>query len=146
LRIHIGSDHAGYRLKEVIEHHLIDQGHDVTDVGADSEESVDYPLFARAVGLAVGMGEADAGILVCGTGLGMSIAANKVRGIRAVQVTDPEFAEMTRRHNDANVLALAGRYTDDETAKKIVDVFLNTPFEGGRHMRRLDQISDIERS
>jgi ribose 5-phosphate isomerase B len=144
LRIHIGSDHAGFPLKETVKAYLLSQGHDVTDVGADSEESVDYPIFAQEVGLAVSMGRADSGILVCGTGLGMAIAANKVRGVRAVQITDPAFAELTRRHNDANVLSLAGRFTDEETAKRIVDTFLNTPFEGGRHVRRVEQIHEIE--
>lgn len=144
MRIHIGSDHAGYRLKEAVKMHVTALGHDVTDVGAVSEDSVDYPVFAEAVGHAVSRGEADLGILVCGTGLGMAIAANKVRGVRAVQVSDPGMAELARRHNDANVLTLAGRFTDEATAIRVVDAFLTTPFEGGRHARRLDQIRDME--
>jgi ribose 5-phosphate isomerase B len=144
VRIHIGSDHAGYKLKESVKTLLLKEGHEVTDVGADSEESVDYPLYAGPVARAVAAHDADLGILVCGTGLGMEIAANKVRGVRAVQVNDPEFAKMARRHNDANVLTLAGRYTDVATAARIVDAFVSTPFEGGRHTRRVDQIADIE--
>ena len=146
MHIHIGSDHAGFELKEAMKAYLAGEGHVVTDVGARSEESVDYPVFARTVGEAVADGTAEAGVLVCGTGLGMAIAANKVPGVRAVQLTDPTFAELTRRHNDANVLTLAGRFTDLETAKRIVDVFLATPFEGGRHAKRVDQIHAIEKS
>lgn len=144
MRIHIGSDHAGYKLKESVKALLVKEGHAVTDVGADSEESVDYPLYAGPVARAVAAHEADLGILVCGTGLGMEIAANKVRGVRAVQVNDPEFARMAREHNNANVLTLAGRYIDAETAGRIVDAFISTPFAGGRHERRIDQITDLE--
>lgn len=144
MRIHIGSDHAGYALKEQVKAHLVASGHEVTDVGAPSEESVDYPLFAGKVGRAVAAREADFGVLVCGTGLGMAIAANKVHGVRAVQVNDPEFARMARMHNDANVVTLAGRYIDADRAAEIVDTFLATPFEGGRHTRRVDEIADIE--
>jgi len=144
MRIRIGSDHAGFELKESVRAHLESSGHDVLDVGAHSVDSVDYPDFAQQVGRAVAGGDADFGVLVCGTGLGMAIAANKVRGVRAVQVTDPEFAKMARAHNDANVLTLAGRYTDPATAAVIVDTFLGTPFESGRHQRRVDLIAGIE--
>lgn len=144
MRIHIGADHAGFALKEVVKAHLVERGHSVTDVGAFSGDPVDYPLVAGPVACAVANGGADAGVLVCGTGLGMAIAANKVPGVRAVQVGSPEFAEMSRRHNDANVVTLAGRSTPPETAFAIVDAFLGTPFEGGRHQRRVDQISAIE--
>jgi len=144
MRIRIGSDHAGFTLKESVKAHLLSQGHDVTDEGPPTEDSVDYPVYAGKVARAVAAGDADFGILLCGTGLGMEIAANKVRGIRAVQVSDPEFAKMARAHNNANVLTLAGRYTDEPTADKIVDTFLATPFEGGRHERRVDLIGDIE--
>lgn len=144
MRIRIGSDHAGFRLKESVKAHLVAQGHDVHDEGPATEDSVDYPVYAGKVARAVAAGEADLGVLVCGTGLGMEIAANKVRGVRAVQVSDPEFAKMARAHNDANVLTLAGRYTDEATAARIVDTFLATPFEGGRHARRVDQITDME--
>ena len=146
MRIHIGSDHAGFALKESVRAHLEEAGHDVTDVGAYSEDSVDYPLVAEEVGRAVAGGAADVGVLVCGTGLGMAIAANKVDGVRAVQVNTAEFAEMSRRHNDANVVTLAGRSISDDTAFAIVDAFLTTLFEGGRHQRRVDQISALEDS
>lgn len=146
VRLHIGSDHAGFAMKEAVKAHLSEAGHAVTDVGAFSEDSVDYPPIAALVGAAVVSGDADLGVLVCGTGLGMAIAANKVDGVRAVQVNDVAFARMARRHNDANVITLAGRSTDLETAFAIVDAFLSTEFEGGRHQRRLDQITDIESS
>jgi ribose 5-phosphate isomerase B len=144
LRIHIGADHAGFPLKEDVKAHLLSLGHDVTDVGAGSEDSVDYPVFAAAVARAVSRGDADAGVLVCGTGLGMAIAANKVAGVRAVQVADPEFARLSRRHNDANVVTLAGRFIDADTAFAIVDAFLDEPFEGGRHAGRVEQIRALE--
>ena len=144
MRIHLGSDHAGFPLKESVKSHLLSEGHDVTDVGTHSEDAVDYPLIAGLVGRAVASGDADFGVLVCGTGLGMAIAANKVGGVRAVQVNDPEFAAMSRRHNDANVVTLAGRSITAETAASIVDTFLATEFEGGRHQRRVDEITSIE--
>lgn len=146
MRIHIGSDHAGFALKEAVRAHLAAEGHTVSDVGAFSEDSVDYPLIAEQVGRAVAGGQADLGVLVCGTGLGMAVAANKVRGVRAVQVNDVEFAQMSRRHNDANVVTLAGRFTPRATALEIVDAFLGTDFEGGRHQRRVDEIAAIEDS
>jgi ribose 5-phosphate isomerase B len=144
MRIRIGSDHAGFQLKEAVKAHLVAQGHDVFDEGPATKDSVDYPVYAGKVARSVAAGEADFGVLVCGTGLGMAIAANKVHGIRAVQISDPEFARMARAHNNANVLTLAGRYTDEATAARIVDTFLSTPFEGGRHQHRVEQISDIE--
>jgi ribose 5-phosphate isomerase B len=144
VRIHLGSDHAGFPLKESVKAHLLAGGHAVTDVGAYSEDSVDYPLVAEEVGRAVADDGADAGVLVCGTGLGMAIAANKVSGVRAVQVNDPAFAEMSRRHNDANVVTLAGRSISIQQAADILDAFLSTEFEGGRHQRRIDQIAAIE--
>jgi ribose 5-phosphate isomerase B len=142
--ITIGADHAGFPLKQAVKAHLIAAGHAVTDVGAHSTESVDYPLIAGAVADDVASGAAESGVLVCGTGLGMAIAANKVRGVRAVQVNDVAFAEMARRHNDANVVTLAGRSIDEATAFAIVDAFLATAFEGGRHQQRVDQISALE--
>jgi ribose 5-phosphate isomerase B len=144
VRIHIGADHAGFALKESVKEHLVSAGHDVTDVGAFSEESVDYPVIAEKVGRAVARGDAERGVLVCGTGLGMAIAANKVDGVRAVQVNTTAFAEMSRRHNDANVVTLAGRSIGTDDAVAIVDAFLATGFEGDRHQRRVDQISAIE--
>lgn len=145
MRIAIGSDHAGFDLKEHVEAHLKRRGHDVVDVGTNGSASVDYPDFARQVGETVGRGDADFGVLVCGSGLGMAIAANKVAGVRAVQVMDAEMAKMSRLHNDANVVTLAGRYLEPERADEIVDTFLSTGFEGGRHQRRLDKITELER-
>lgn len=144
MRICIGADHAGFALKEAVRDHLCAAGHEISDVGAFSEDSVDYPLVAEQVGSAVAEGSADVGVLVCGTGLGMAIAANKVRGVRAVQVNTPEFAAMARRHNDANVITLAGRSISESDAFATVDAFLATDFEGGRHQRRVEQISAIE--
>ncbi len=145
MRIHVGADHAGFRLKEHVKAYLERAGHEVVDVGTHWEESVDYPDFARLVAEAVASGEADRGILVCGTGIGMAIAANKVPGVRAVQATDVEFARLARLHNDANVLTLPGRFMEGEQAEPIVEVFLSTPFEGGRHQRRIDEIAALER-
>jgi len=144
VRITIGADHAGFPLKEAVKAHLVSAGHAVTDVGTHSTDSVDYPVIAGAVAADVASGVAELGVLVCGTGLGMAIAANKVAGVRAVQVNDVAFAEMARRHNDANVLALGGRSVDEATAFAITDAFLATAFEGGRHQRRVDQITGME--
>ena len=144
MRVVVGSDHAGFEQKERLAQHLRDTGYEVIDVGTNDEESVDYPDFAIAAARKVAAGEADLGVLVCGTGLGMAIAANKVRGVRAVQVNDVAFAEMSRRHNDANVVTLAGRSIGEDAAFAIVDAFLGTAFEGGRHQNRIDQISAME--
>jgi len=146
MRIAIGSDHAGFELKEQVKARLLDRGHDVVDVGTDGPASVDYPDFARQVGEAVARAEVDFGVLVCGSGLGMAIAANKVAGVRAVQVTDAEMARMSRLHNDANVVTLGGRYLQPEHAGEIVDTFLSTAFEGGRHQPRIDKITALERT
>ncbi|TDB38756.1 MAG: ribose 5-phosphate isomerase B [Actinobacteria bacterium] len=144
MRLYVGSDHAGFALKEHVREHLEHEGYEVVDVGTHTEESVDYPDFARQVGEAVAAGDADYGVLVCGSGLGMAIAANKVDGVRAVQVMDTEMAKMSRMHNDANIVTLAGRYTEPEIADAIVDTFLATAFEGGRHQNRVDKIAAIE--
>jgi ribose 5-phosphate isomerase B len=144
MRLYVGSDHAGFELKEQVREHLEQAGHDVVDVGTHSEQSVDYPDFARQVGEAVASGDAEYGILVCGSGLGMAIAANKVDGVRAVQIMDTEMAKMSRMHNDANVVTLPGRYIKPETADAIVDTFLATAFEGGRHQGRVDKITSME--
>lgn len=144
MRIIVGSDHAGFELKEHFKDYLEQAGHDVFDVGTTSEESVDYPDYARSVGEAVAAGDADLGILACGSGLGMAIAANKVDGVRAVQVMDPELATMARMHNDANVLTLPGRYMTTEQADAVIDAFLGATFEGGRHQKRVDKITEIE--
>jgi ribose 5-phosphate isomerase B len=145
MRIALGSDHAGYVLKTAVAKHLVDGGHDVIDLGTDSEESVDYPGFCAAVGRAVVSGEADYGIVMGGSGQGEQIAANKVHGVRAALCLDEFTARMAREHNDANVLSLGGRIVAEHFAMNIVDVFLDTAFEGGRHVARLDQISQIEK-
>ncbi len=144
MRLYLGADHAGYQLKETLKAYLLDEGHDVVDVGAVSEDSVDYPHFAARVGRAVARGDGERGILVCGTGVGMAISANKVRGVRAANVTTAEFARLARAHNNANVVTLAGRYTSADDAKEIVDAFLGTEFEGARHSRRIDAIQQLE--
>jgi ribose 5-phosphate isomerase B len=144
MRITIGADHAGFELKEAVKAHLIAAGHAVTDVGTYSAEPVDYPLIAATVARDVSSGAAEAGVLACGTGMGMAIVANKVRGVRAVQVNDVAFAEIARKHNDANVVSLAGRSVDEAAAFAIVDAFLSTAFEGGRHQRRVDQINAMD--
>jgi ribose 5-phosphate isomerase B len=144
VRIAIGSDHAGFRLKEAVKSRLAEQGIDTIDVGTDGEASVDYPDYAAAVAGKVMSGTVDRGILVCGTGIGMAIAANKVHGIRAASATDLESARLSRTHNDANVLALGARITPPDLALDMVQVFLDTPFAGGRHQRRIDKISALE--
>ena len=145
MRIAIGCDHAGFRLKEQIRGYLQESKHAVTDFGTHSEESVDYPDFATQVAQAVAAGQHEFGILVCSTGIGMSIAANKVPGIRAGLCSTPDQGRLTREHNDANVLCLGQRDLATSTALEIVGAFLGTPFEGGRHERRVNKIRDLER-
>jgi ribose 5-phosphate isomerase B len=145
MRIAVGSDHAGFELKQLVRPLLDSAGHEVVDVGTNSEESTDYPRHAADAARLVASGEADRAVIVCGSGVGVSIVANKVDGVRAVNAHDPEEAEMSRRHNDANVLALAGRRLDPADAEGIVERFLETEFEGGRHERRVDQIAAVER-
>lgn len=140
----IGADHAGYQLKEAIKKHLHDNGIEFLDCGTNSTESVDYPEYGYKTARLVADGKCNKGILCCGTGIGISLAANKVKGIRAAVVSDEYCAEMTRRHNDANIIALGGRVIDEAKAIKLVDIFLNTPFEGGKHQKRVDLISEIE--
>jgi ribose 5-phosphate isomerase B len=145
MRIIIGADHGGYELKEVVKQHLLEQAHEVFDQGADDGEiSVDYPDYGRPVAEAVVAGEYDLGIVICGTGIGISMAANKVKGARVALCTNGYMARMARAHNNANVLALGGRVIGPELAKDIVDVFLSTDFEGGRHARRVGKIMAIE--
>lgn len=143
-KIVIAADHAGYKVKERVKGILQDLGLEYTDLGPDSEESVDYPDFARKVAEGVSSGEYDKGLLVCGTGIGMSIAANKVKGIRAAVAWSEESARLSREHNDANVLAIGARTTDGDAVPEIVKAFFTTEFEGGRHQRRVDKISEIE--
>jgi ribose 5-phosphate isomerase B len=142
--IALGSDHGGYALKEEIKAFLTEKGIPFTDFGTDSEASCDYPIYAEKVCRSVVSGESEKGILCCGTGIGMSMAANKIRGIRCACCSDCFSAEMTRRHNDANVLSLGGRVVGAGLALKIVELFLNTPFEGGRHARRVGMVMDLE--
>jgi len=141
MKIIIGSDHAGFPLKEALKKAI----GGMTDIGTGSADSVDYPDFGARVARAVASGEYDRGILICGSGIGMSIVANKFPGIRAALCTDTEAARLSRMHNDANVLVLAGRWTDPETAVAITRVWLDTPFEGGRHEQRLEKIRNIEK-
>ena len=143
--IALGSDHGGFVLKNEIAKHLDEIGVAYKDFGTFSEDSCDYPVYGEQVARAVAAGEFELGILVCGTGIGMSIAANKVKGIRAALCHDCFSAEYTRRHNNANILALGGRVIGAGHALKVVDIFLNTEFEGGRHARRIDLISEIEK-
>ena len=142
--IAIASDHGGFALKNEIIKHLEERGLEYRDFGTFSEDSCDYPTYIEPAARAVASGECEKGIVVCGTGIGASITANKVRGIRCALCSDCFSAEMTRRHNDANILALGGRVLGVGLALKIVDYFLDTPFEGGRHKRRIDMIADIE--
>jgi ribose 5-phosphate isomerase B len=144
MRVAVGFDHAGYPLKKVVVPLLEQAGHKVIDCGTDSEQSVDYPLHAARAAQLVSQGEADRAVLACGTGAGVSIVANKFARVRAVNARDADDAEMARRHNDANVLTLAGRRLDGGQAQAIVEVFLDTQFEGGRHQRRVEQISRVE--
>ena len=145
MRIALGADHAGVALKDRIKRALGDRGVGYEDLGTDSDERVDYPDFARRVAEGVASGAFDCGILFCGSGIGMAIAANKISGVRAAPVSDVDTARLTREHNDANVLTLAGRTLATDTALAIVDAFLTTPFAGGRHQRRLDKIASMER-
>ena len=144
MKIALGCDHGGYAMKEDIKKQLEGLGHEVKDCGTYSTESCDYPIFGEAAARAVASGECEYGIVVCTTGIGISIAANKVKGIRAALCGDCYSAEMTRRHNDANILAMGARVLGTGLALKIVDTFLTTDFEGGRHARRVALISDIE--
>lgn len=142
MKIAIASDHAGYEMKMIILGYLQAMDHEVLDLGTNSSESVDYPVYGKACGEAVVAGQAEKGIVVCGTGIGISMAANKVKGVRCGLCTSVEMAEMTRKHNDANILALGARTTEITLALQIVDRFLNTEFEGGRHQKRVDLLNE----
>ena len=145
MKISIGSDHGGFQLKEALKAHLLEAGHAVTDVGAFDESSVDYPVYARKAAELVADGTCERGIVVCSTGIGISIAANKVRGIRCALCTDLYSARLTRDHNNTNMLALGQFVTGEALAFAIADTWLETPFSGGeRHQRRIDGISAIE--
>ncbi|HWQ80503.1 MAG TPA: ribose 5-phosphate isomerase B [Anaerovoracaceae bacterium] len=138
MKIALAADHGGFELKEIVKIHLQQKGIEVLDLGCHNEESVDYPNYGKACGEAVMRGDAERGVAICGTGIGISIAANKVKGIRCALCTNLLMAEMSRKHNNANVLALGGRILETELALAIVDVWLTTEFEGGRHQRRID--------
>jgi len=140
--IALGCDHGGYALMQSVKAHLDELGLEYKDFGTYSTDSCDYPVYAKAAANAVANGECEKGILICGTGIGISIAANKVKGIRAALCSDCFSAEMTRRHNDANMLAMGARVLGEGLALKFVDIFLTTPFDGGRHARRVDMIED----
>lgn len=140
----IASDHAGFAQKQMLVDYLAKGGHDVIDLGPDTDDRVDYPDYAEKVARAVAGGQAERGVLVCGTGIGMAVAANKVVGIRAANVVTPEFAALAREHNDANIVTLSGRFVDEATNRAIIDAFLGTEFGGGRHAGRVEKISLIE--
>ena len=144
MRIVVASDHRGFQIKEQIVDLLKRQGHDVEDAGTSSLESVDYPDFAAIVARKVSNQQADRGILICGTGIGMAIAANKFKGVRAAPCTDEVTAEMSRRHNDLNVLCLSADLLSARMVERMVDTWINTEFEAGRHLRRIEKISNLE--
>lgn len=142
MKIALGCDHGGYQLKEIVKKHLLEKGYEVLDLGCHSTESVNYPVYGKAVGEAVTKKEADYGIVICGTGIGISIAANKVRGIRAALCMNTTMARLTREHNNANVLAFGARMVGDVLALEMVDTFLTTNFAGGRHTARVEMLED----
>ena len=143
--IALGSDHGGFDLKETVKAYLDKENIPYKDFGCPNKESCDYPIFGRAAAEAVASGECEKGIVICTTGIGISIAANKVKGVRCALCSDPLSAEMTRRHNDANMLAMGAGMIGKNLAERIVEVFLNTAFEGGRHARRVGLIEDMEK-
>ena len=140
MRIAIGNDHTAVEMKQLILAHLRNKGHEVIDYGTDSTEPCDYPIYGRMVGEAVACGKADRGVLICGTGIGISLAANKVPGIRAAVCSEPYSAQLARRHNDANIIAFGARVVGSEMAKMIVDSWLEAEFEGGIHARRVKML------
>lgn len=144
MKIAIGNDHVGYNLKLHLIDYLKEKGYEMIDCGSHSEESCDYPIFGKKVAEAVVKGECDLGILICGTGVGISISANKVRGIRAVVCSEPYSARLARQHNDANILSFGARVIGPAIAEMIVDEFLNAQYEGGRHQKRVELIGEIE--
>jgi len=145
VKVALGADHAGYELKEKVKKYLQSKGVETVDLGTNSTESVDYPDFAVKVAEQVSQKKVDWGVLVCKSGIGMSIAANKVKGVRAAVVRTVEDTKLARGHNDANLLALSGAFTSEDEAKKIVDAWMETEFEGGRHERRVNKIIELEK-
>jgi ribose 5-phosphate isomerase B len=144
MKVAIGADHAGYSLKEELRARLLERGHEVIDLGTCGPDSTDYPDYAAAVGRRVAEGSVDRGVLICSTGVGMSIAANKIPGVRAALAVNADEVHLTRAHNDANVLAFGARYTTVESGLELIDIFFDTPFDGGRHQRRVDKITALE--
>jgi ribose 5-phosphate isomerase B len=145
MKIAIAADHAGFSLKEKLRQKLAQDGHEVLDLGTESEASCDYPDFAQPVAREVAQGRSDRGILVCSTGIGMAMAANKVDGVRAAPAQSEDEVKFTREHNDANVLTLGARYVDENRALDLIHIFLNTEFAGGRHARRVAKIAQLEK-
>jgi len=146
MKIAIGADHAGFELKEKFRQKLAKDGYEVVDFGTDSEQSADYPDYAQRVAREVGEGRADRGVLVCGTGVGMAMAANKIAGVRAAPLWSEDEARLAREHNDSNVATFGARLMEDARAAELMDVFLNTEFAGGRHARRVAKIAQLEHS
>lgn len=144
MKVYLGADHAGFQLKELLRESMKTEGHEVIDLGTFNEDSVDYPDLAREVGEKVRENAETRGVLVCGTGIGVAIAANKLKGIRAANVHDLNEATLSRQHNNANIVTVGARTTEVQLAKDIVKTFLTTPFEGGRHQARIDKITAIE--
>ena len=144
MKIAIGCDHGGYALKLAVKKHLEDKGYEVVDYGCHSTESVDYPVYGEKVGRAVAGGECELGVLICGTGIGISLAANRVHGIRAAVCSESYSAELTRRHNDANMIAFGARVVGEGTACAILDAFFGAKFEGGRHAQRVAMLDEIK--
>lgn len=145
MKIAMGNDHTAIEMKKAVKEHLEERGFEVLDLGTNSTESCDYPAYGEKVARAVVSGEADLGIAICGTGVGISLAANKVKGIRACVCSEPYTAKLSRMHNDSNVLAFGARVIGDEMAKMITDAWLDAEYEGGRHQRRVDMVMDIEK-
>lgn len=142
MKVVLAADHGGFKLKEYVKEYLENEGYDIIDIGTNSEESVDYPLYGKKAGKMVANKEADYGVIFCGTGIGISIAANKIKGIRAGLCHNVFTAKLTREHNDANILAIGGRIIGKELAIEMVKTFLNTEFEGGRHINRVNLIEE----
>ena len=144
MKIATGNDHTAVELKNIIKAFLEEKGHEVLDLGTNSTESCDYPVYGEKVGRAVASGEADLGIVICGTGVGISLAANKVKGVRACVCSEPYTAKLSRMHNNSNALAFGARVVGSEMAKMITEEWLNAEYEGGRHQRRVDMLTEIE--
>lgn len=143
MKIALACDHAGYEMKMVIKEKLESEGYEILDLGTDSTESVDYPIYGKAIGEAVAQGKAEKGIAVCGTGIGISIAANKVKGIRCALCTSVEMARLAKEHNNANILAMGGRTTSKELAFQMIDEWFNAEFLGGKHQRRISMLDEM---